>query len=101
MTDTWVCRPRSLNLSAQDEMVAIDHAPLLRMNGFDISIDEDAEMGHRVKLLSHPVSKDIKFGVDGQFSAVILRSHHLTNQVVLQILKSLSVWPKQVPLVRS
>lgn len=59
-------RPRALNLPSQDEMVAIEHANLLRMNGFDLAVDEDAEMGHRVKLLSHPVSKDTKFGVDGE-----------------------------------
>ena len=37
---------RTLHVSAQDEMVIIEHADLFRKSGFDIEIDENA-MGKR------------------------------------------------------
>ena len=55
--------PRALGLPAHDELTAIEHAPMLRLNGFELAIDEDAPVGHRVKLVAQPVSKDTVFGV--------------------------------------
>lgn len=36
------------------------------MNGFELAIDENAELGQRVSLLALPVSKGTEFGVDGE-----------------------------------
>jgi DNA mismatch repair protein PMS2 len=60
------CRPRVLSLPSQDEHVAMDHVEVLRMNGFELLIDEDAEVGQRVKLIALPVSKGTEFSVDGK-----------------------------------
>lgn len=44
----------------------MEHLDLLRLNGFEVLIDEDADVGQRVKLLAQPVSKDTVFGVEGE-----------------------------------
>lgn len=59
-------RPRELNLPSQDEMTAIEHRELLRMNGFEIQVDEEADVGRRVHLIAQPVSKGTTFGVEGE-----------------------------------
>ena len=56
-------RPRALGLPSHDEITAIEHAAMFRLNGFELAIDEDAPVGHRVKLVAQPVSKDTVFGV--------------------------------------
>lgn len=38
------------------------------MNGFELLVDEDAEVGKRVKLLAQPISKDTIFGIEGEFA---------------------------------
>lgn len=65
-------RPRELNLPSQDEMTAIEHRELLKMNGFELIVDEDAEVGKRVLMISQPVSKGTVFGVEG--SSLLTRS---------------------------
>ncbi|SCV70211.1 BQ2448_1605 [Microbotryum intermedium] len=56
-------RPRTLHLLAQDELLAIEHAKTLRLNGFEVLLDEDARVGERVKLVAQPVSGSTTFGV--------------------------------------
>ena len=53
-------RPRELNLTASDELLAIEHQEVLRFNGFEIEVDEDAQAGQRIKLVAMPVSKATK-----------------------------------------
>lgn len=55
-------QPRLLELSATDELVAMDHQETLRSQGFELSIDEDGVAGSRVRLVAQPVSKNIVFG---------------------------------------
>ncbi|GAA5849218.1 hypothetical protein JCM8547_006479 [Rhodosporidiobolus lusitaniae] len=62
--------PRILNLPSHDEITAMEHVDLLRLNGFDVLVDEDADVGERVKLLAQPVSKDTTFGV-GDFEELL------------------------------
>lgn len=57
--------PRTLNLPSADEIVAMDNLDVLRLNGYDVLIDEDADVGERVKLIAQPVSKDTVFDVGG------------------------------------
>lgn len=47
-----------------DEHLAIDCKAILEANGFKISVNEEAPAGQRVKLLTHPVSKNTVLGVD-------------------------------------
>ncbi|KLO10376.1 hypothetical protein SCHPADRAFT_832663 [Schizopora paradoxa] len=61
-------RPRPLELTAADELIAIENADVLRENGFEISVANDDEdrsrsSGHvsRVTLVSHPVSGKVVF----------------------------------------
>ena len=58
-------RPQPVELAPTDELVAMEHAEWLRINGFDVSVDEEAAPGHRIKLLSKPVSKDTVFDLHG------------------------------------
>ncbi|THH06569.1 hypothetical protein EW145_g3991 [Phellinidium pouzarii] len=57
-------RPRPLELTAGDELLAIDGIEILRSNGFEISVDEDAEPSQgRIKLVAQPVSGSTSFDV--------------------------------------
>lgn len=55
--------PQPLELAPSDELVAAEHADWLKVNGFEISVDEAKAPGKRVHLLSKPVSKDTVFDV--------------------------------------
>nr|WJN24954.1 mismatch repair protein [Pseudozyma thailandica] len=55
--------PRSLELSASDELVAIEHQATLLANGFEIAVSETGLPGTRVKLVAQPMSKSTVFGV--------------------------------------
>ena len=53
-------RPRILNLPASDELLAIDNEEVLKFNGFEIELDEEAEIGKRIKLVAMPIAKATK-----------------------------------------
>ncbi|GAC76910.1 DNA mismatch repair protein - MLH2/PMS1/Pms2 family [Moesziomyces antarcticus T-34] len=55
--------PRALELSASDELVAIEHQSTLLANGFEIAVSESGLPGTRVKLVAQPISKTTVFGV--------------------------------------
>ncbi|KWU43745.1 hypothetical protein RHOSPDRAFT_13742, partial [Rhodotorula sp. JG-1b] len=55
--------PRVLNLPSADEITAMEHLDMLRLNGFDVEVDENAGVGERVKLTAQPVSRDTVFDV--------------------------------------
>lgn len=59
-------RPRTLDLSASDELVVFDNLDILKSNGFDIQIDEDATSGNRCQLVSLPLSKSTVFDLKGR-----------------------------------
>lgn len=57
-----------MELPASDELLAIEHENVLRFNGFEIEVDEDAPVGQRIKLVSMPISKSTKkteFTIEG------------------------------------
>lgn len=58
--------------------MAIEHEEVLRFNGFEIEVDEDAQAGQRIKLVAMPVSKATKkteFTMQGlSISSVLLVS---------------------------
>ncbi|GAA5987368.1 hypothetical protein JCM10908_001929 [Rhodotorula pacifica] len=55
--------PRILSLPSADEITAMEHIDILRLNGFDVDVDESAGVGERVKLTAQPVSKDTVFDI--------------------------------------
>lgn len=55
--------PQRVELSPSDELVAREHQDWLRMNGFDMTLDESSPPGSRVRLLSKPVSKSTVFDI--------------------------------------
>ncbi|WVQ82773.1 hypothetical protein IAT38_004905 [Cryptococcus sp. DSM 104549] len=56
-------RPRPLQLTAGDEIVAMENLDILHSNGFGVKIDEEkpAGRGERVSLMAMPISKDTVF----------------------------------------
>lgn len=44
----------------------MEHLDVLRLNGFDVEVDENAGVGERVKLTAQPVSRDTVFDVGGE-----------------------------------
>lgn len=78
-------RPLTLELTAADELVAIENLDVLHLNGFDISIDEEDLAGSRtqqygrIKLVSQPVSGKTTFNVKGiilsVFSAYLISNN--------------------------
>ncbi|ORY78094.1 hypothetical protein BCR35DRAFT_305273 [Leucosporidium creatinivorum] len=75
-------QPRSLNLPSHDEITAMEHLELLRLNGFEVLVDEDADVGERVKLLAQPVSKDTVFGVEDFEELLELIKSSSTGEIV-------------------
>ena len=61
-------RPRALQLTAGDEIVAMENLEVLKANGFEVTIDEDKPpgRGERVHLAAMPVSKDTTFDFKGK-----------------------------------
>lgn len=60
-------RPRPLELTAADELLAIENTDILKSNGFEISIDEDADpFQGRIKLVAQPVSGGTNFDMKGK-----------------------------------
>ena len=53
-------RPRVLNIPASEELLAIEHEDVLKFNGFEIEIHENAPIGQRIQLVAMPISKSTK-----------------------------------------
>lgn len=70
-------RPRALQLTAADEITAIENLDILRANGFQVEVDEDKPpgRGERVKLVAMPVSKETVFDYRGEFWRVCVGWH--------------------------
>lgn len=50
---------------------------MLRINGFEVLVDEEANVGQRVKLVGQPVSKDTTFGIEGKICIL----HHFFDKL--------------------
>lgn len=58
--------PRPLELTAADELLAMENSDILRNNGFDITVDEDGEAFRgRIRLVAQPVSGSTTFDMKG------------------------------------
>lgn len=60
-------RPQPLELTASDEMVALENINVLQQNGFEIDVDAEASVGqgNKLKLAAQPVSKNTTFDMKG------------------------------------
>jgi DNA mismatch repair protein PMS2 len=60
-------RPQSLELTAADELLAIENIEILRQNGFEVGEVDDPNtgVGHRLQLVAQPVSKSTDFDMKG------------------------------------
>ncbi len=56
--------PLNVETSAALELVIADHLDVFARNGFKLKVDLEGTPGTRVKLLSVPFSKSVRFGVD-------------------------------------
>ncbi|XP_032689324.1 mismatch repair endonuclease PMS2 isoform X1 [Odontomachus brunneus] len=56
--------PKSLNFSALNETILIEHQQTFEDNGFTFKIDEQAEPSKRIELIGMPVSGGWQFGQD-------------------------------------
>jgi len=58
-----------MELTASDEIVAMENLDVLQQNGFEVEVDESEDsQGGRLKLTAQPVSKSTMFDMKGQFS---------------------------------
>ncbi|KAF8265868.1 hypothetical protein EI94DRAFT_1685081 [Lactarius quietus] len=55
--------PRVLELTAADELVALENMGVLQQNGFEVAVEEDSLAGRRLKLVAQPVSKKTEFDI--------------------------------------
>ncbi len=62
------CRPRILELTAAEELVALENMTVLQQNGFEVGLEGDQPAGRRLRLLAQPVSKNTEFDVQGKDS---------------------------------
>lgn len=63
--------PRVLELTAADELVALENMNVLQQNGFEVAVEEDQPAGRRLRLVAQPVSKNTEF--DSQGASRVLR----------------------------
>lgn len=57
--------PQVLELTAADELVALENVDVLRQNGFELAVCEDRPPGQRVQLDARPISKSTVFDTKG------------------------------------
>jgi DNA mismatch repair protein PMS2 len=55
-----------LELTAADELVALENMGVLQQNGFEVALEEDQPAGRRLKLIAQPVNKNTEFDVQGK-----------------------------------
>ena len=59
-----------LELTAADELVALENMDVLQQNGFEVAVKEDQPAEWRLELVAQPVSKNTEFDTQG---GVLLR----------------------------
>ena len=68
-----------MELTAADELLALENIEVLRDNGFEVAIDDGAEPSHgRIKLVAQPVSGSTTFDIKGKRPVSSLRSKDQT-----------------------
>jgi DNA mismatch repair protein PMS2 len=77
-----------MELTASDELLAMENMDILNQNGFEVEVDGEGECGHgcRLKLTAQPISKSTVFDMKG-WSRPLLHVRQL-NVFVAQISKN-------------
>ena len=68
MFNRLASRPQQMELTASDELLAIENTEVLRQNGFEIDVDNEGECGrgNKLKLVALPISKSTVFDMKGK-----------------------------------
>jgi len=74
-------RPQPLELTAADELLAIENMDVLRQNGFEVEVDNE-EGHHHLKLVAQPVSKDTTFDMKDLEELLHLMQDRPSGQMV-------------------
>jgi len=84
MTSFVSLRPQALELTASDELVAIENLDVLKKNGFELEVREDpdiemlddepsgTQVHRRLKLVAQPVSKSTMFDMKGRCLSFVI-----------------------------
>ncbi|KAF9423758.1 hypothetical protein BGZ94_008183 [Podila epigama] len=72
-------QPKSLYLTAQEELVVVDHMKTLNKNGFYLDYDPEAAVSHRLKLVTLPVSERVVFDLQDFEELVFLLSQQTVS----------------------
>ena len=54
-------KPLPLELTAADELLALDHLAILEQNGFEFRVEDDRPVGQKLLVTAQPVSKDTSY----------------------------------------
>ena len=68
--------PEKLELNIIDELTTLDNIEVLEKNGFKLQVNEDAEPGSRIQLISKPTSKNTTFGIDDLYELISMIREH-------------------------
>jgi len=73
----WINRPRLLELTASDEVLATENLDIFRKNGFEIEIKEGDVLpgSSRLMLTAQPVSNSTVFDMKGKLLDVLVYFH--------------------------
>ncbi|KAK4448105.1 hypothetical protein QBC34DRAFT_353737 [Podospora aff. communis PSN243] len=74
-------QPKTLELTALEEEIVLEHIPSLERNGFQVSVDQSGShaVGSRVQLLSLPLSRETTFGVSDLEELIFLLGDNPSN----------------------
>ncbi|KAF9017263.1 hypothetical protein BGZ52_005226, partial [Haplosporangium bisporale] len=72
-------QPKKLYLTAQEEIVVVDHMKMLNKNGFYLDYDPDAPVSHRLKLVTLPVSERVVFDLQDFEELIFLLSQQASS----------------------
>lgn len=77
-------RPQPLELTAADELLAIENLGVLQQNGFEVNVDDQtgSGLGHRLQLVAQPVSKSTNFDMKDLEELLHLMQDRPTGQMV-------------------
>ncbi|KAG0210220.1 hypothetical protein BGX33_005033 [Mortierella sp. NVP41] len=72
-------QPKKLHLTAQEEITVVDHMKMLNMNGFYLDYDSQAQVSHRLQLVTLPVSEKVVFDLQDFEELVFLLSQQTAS----------------------
>lgn len=63
--------PQELELTASEEHIVMDNLEIFKANGFGVEVLPDNEPTKRIRVVSHPVSKNTVFDKKGMYCSYI------------------------------